>query len=124
MIIRRPNDVMETPEQVDDVLIAEIPPHLDSITDLYAEVQEQKRKQARRLRVLLLKHMVHGPCGKGKPTDPCMYNANDDRTNVCHKSFSEPFIKDTLYTLTCHTPAIGAEVHNKEETKPMAMVEN
>ena len=43
LIILPPNDVIKTPEQVDDLVVAEIPPHPDSITDPDAEVQEQKR---------------------------------------------------------------------------------
>ena len=41
--------------------------------------------------------MVHGPCGKQKPTAPCMYNAAGDITEVCHKSFPKEFSKETIW---------------------------
>ena len=42
---------------------AEIPPYPDTTHDTDEELQEQKREQSRKLRALVLKNMVHGPCG-------------------------------------------------------------
>ena len=44
-----------------------------------------------------MKNMVHGPCGIDKPNAPCMYNAQGEVTSVCHKSFPNPFMKDTVW---------------------------
>ena len=59
-------------QQVDEIVSAEIPPHPDTIHDTDPELQLQKREQATKLRALVLKNMVHGPCGKEKPNAPCM----------------------------------------------------
>ena len=50
----------------------------------------------KRLRDIVLKHMVHGPCGSDNPTAPCMYNRNGDLTQVCSKGFPKKFVAETF----------------------------
>ena len=97
LIILHPDDKPKSSEQVDKMVSAEIPPHPETITDPDPERQRVKIEQAKRLRDLVLKHMVHGPCGKEKPNAPCMYNNNGEVTDVCHKSFPKQFLSDTLW---------------------------
>ena len=40
-------------------------------------------------RQLILKHMIHGPCGKANPSAPCM------REGFCTKHFPKPFLSAT-----------------------------
>ena len=75
---------------------AEIPPHPKTIFDDCPEKQKKKRDQAQRLRELVLKNMVHGPCGKENPNAPCMYNSDGDVTQVCSKNFPKEFAKETI----------------------------
>ena len=82
---------------MDQIVSAEIPPHPNSIQDDDPYVQQQKREPAQKLRALILKHMVHGPCGKDKRNAPCMYNAQWEITDVCHKKFPKDFRKDTIW---------------------------
>ena len=84
-------------EQVDEIVSAEIPPHPNTIFDQNEEKQQEKREQAKRLRELVLKNMVHGPCGKENPNAPCMYNADGEITQVCSKKFPKEFTKETVY---------------------------
>ena len=97
LIILHPHDNLKSSEQVDEMVSAEIPPHPEAITDPDPERQRVKRKQAKRSRDLVLKHMVHGPCGKEKPNAPCMYNNKGEGTDVFHKSFPKQFMCDTLW---------------------------
>ena len=87
LIILHSKDKIKTTEQVDQMVIAEIPPHPDTITDQDPDKQVQKREQAKRLRELVLNHMIHGPCGNEKSNSPCMYNKMGELTEVCHKYF-------------------------------------
>ena len=41
--------------------------------------------------------MGHGPCGKTWGKSPCMYNADGELTDVCHKSFPKEFVSETKY---------------------------
>ena len=76
---------------------AETPPHPSAIHDPDPDTQQKKSDQAEKLRVLVLKNMVHGPCGKDKPEARCMYNPQGEITGVCHKSFPKQFMKDTIW---------------------------
>ena len=97
LIILHPDDIIKSSEQVDEMVSTEIPPHPETITDPDPERQRVKREQAKRLRDLVTKHMVHGTRGKEKPNDPCMYSNNGEVTDVCHKSFPKQYMKDTLW---------------------------
>ena len=82
---------------VGEIVSAEIPPYPNSIHEEDPDVQQEKREQARRLRELVLKNMVHGPCGTEKQHAPCMYNNQGEITQVCHKSFPKPFMEETVW---------------------------
>ena len=82
---------------MDQVVSAEIPPHPNFLEDPDTEIQQKKRDQADRLRAIVLKNMVHGPCGKAKCTALCMYNAAGEITDVCHKRFPKKYLPETLW---------------------------
>ena len=97
LIILLRRDAITNAHKVDQIVKAEIPPHYESINDPNPRKQEQKRAQALILRALVLKNMVHGPCGKEKPNSPCMYNAQGEITEVCHKKFPKEYTKNTIW---------------------------
>ena len=74
LIILHEKDRISSIEQVDKIVVAEIPPHHETIFDNDPDIQLKKREQVKRLRELVLGNMVHGPCGKDKNNAPCMYN--------------------------------------------------
>ena len=75
---------------------AELPPHPSSIFDDDDDKQKAKRDQVKRLRDIVCKWMVHGPCGVEKPKAPCMYNNNGDLTTQCSKKFPKQNVEETL----------------------------
>merc|ERR1712082_11685 len=97
LIILQQRHAIKSAEQVDEIVSAEIPPHPNSIHDEDPDVQQEKREQARRLRELVLKNMVHGPCGTEKQHAPCMYNKQGEITQVCHKSYPKAFKEETVW---------------------------
>ena len=97
LIILQDRNAIKTAPQVDQIVSAEIPPNPNTITDPNHELQRKKRDQAQKLRDLVLKNMVHGPCGTERPNSPCMYNAQGEITQVCHKKFPKEFMKDTVW---------------------------
>jgi hypothetical protein len=62
-----------TPKLIDSFISAKIP---DSVTDPLAYV-------------LVVEHMVHGPCGKLNPKSPCM------KDGKCTKNYPKPFHDET-----------------------------
>ena len=64
LIILQERHAIKTADHVDKIVCAEIPPHPLSIVDADEDKQKLKRDQAERLRNIVLKNMVHGPCGK------------------------------------------------------------
>ena len=97
LIILQERHSIKTADHVDKIVCAEIPPHPLSIIDTDEEKQTRKRDQAERLRNIVLKNMVHGPCGKEKPNAPCMYNSQREITEKCHKSFPKEFSQNTIW---------------------------
>jgi len=73
LIILRPEDKPSTSEKIDQIVWAEIP----------------DANKNPRLRELVLKHMIHGPCGVYCPHSPCMAD------NVCTKDFPKSFQETT-----------------------------
>ena len=71
-----------TPEQVDEVVCAEIP---DPSWDPTGNV-----------RALLTAHMLHGPCGEENPTAPCMVRDHPEAPLKCNKRFPKEFTGRTL----------------------------
>jgi len=61
----------KVPEQYDDIISAEIPEDNSELCSL------------------VLKHMIHGPCGPEFPWQPCMKNGK------CTKGFPKPFSNET-----------------------------
>jgi hypothetical protein len=67
-----------TPEDIDDVVCAEIP-------------DEDKNP---RLHAIVTKHMIHGPCGELNKNCVCMEEAEDGK-KYCSKKFPKEFRKET-----------------------------
>ena len=97
LIILSKRHKIQNAEDVDQIVCSEIPPLPETIFDDNPNIQQDKRDQAQILLDLVLKNMVHGPCGKDKPYAPCMYNSQGEVTPNCHKSFPKEFIKDTVW---------------------------
>ena len=84
LIILAACDRVFTPELVDSIVVAELPPDPKDTND------EAEKKQRERLQTIVLSNMVHGPCGKAKPGSPCMENGK------CTKRFPKEFQKQTV----------------------------
>ena len=73
-------DRPRTPEQVDMIVSAELPP---SPSEVGISDEEKTRRQP--LWDIVLTNMIHGPCGAYNPQCPCMDNG------TCTKLFPKPF---------------------------------
>ena len=73
LLILENHDKLRSPEQYDSVVRAEIP-------------YKQEKPQ---LHAAVLKHMIHGPCGRLNQTSPCMKNGQ------CKKNFPKEFSAET-----------------------------
>ena len=71
-VILDPIDKITTPEQVDNVVVAELP----------SRAQEH-------LYALVTRHMMHGPCGGINPNAKCMVDG------VCSKGYPKPYQEHT-----------------------------
>ena len=67
LVILSDDDRLNSSSDVDKVICAELPPD----PDMFPTGSDQ-REQADRLENIVLKNMVHGPCGKNDITSPCM----------------------------------------------------
>ena len=74
IIFFHPDSKLRTPEDIDSLISAEFPD---------PETQPE-------LHALVVKHMVHGPCGADHPNSPCMENGK------CTKSFPKPYREQTM----------------------------
>jgi hypothetical protein len=83
LIILADGDRTLTPELVDSIVVAELPPAPED-TDDPSEAAQRKRLQD-----IVLTNMVHGPCGAENPSCPCMENGR------CTKSYPKEFKKKT-----------------------------
>ena len=72
-----------TPEFVDSVVSAELPPDPEETND------SDEREQRRRLQDIIFSNMIHGPCGSANPRCPCMEDGK------CTKNFPKEFQKQT-----------------------------
>ena len=72
-----------TAETVDSVVVAELPPDPDETTD------PLKKAELKRLEDIILRNMIHGPCGQKNPKCSCMENGR------CTKNFPKDFQKIT-----------------------------
>ena len=85
LIILANEDRPKTPEQVDNIVCAELPP--DPSEDGISE-EEKARRQP--LWDIVLNNMIHGPCGAQNPTNVCM------EKNVCTKKIPKQFQQKTV----------------------------
>ena len=83
LIINANHDRAVTPELVDSVVTAELPPSPDDVDD---PVEKDRRS---RLQQIVLTNMIHGPCGNANPRSPCMEGGR------CSKGFPKEFVKKT-----------------------------
>ena len=73
LLILENHDKLRSPEQYDSVVRAEIP----------------SKQEEPQLHAAVLKHMIHGPCGRLNQTSPCMKNGQ------CKKNFPKEFSAET-----------------------------
>ena len=84
LVILSDVDRLNSATEVDNVICAELPPDPEMFP-----LGTKERAQAERLEMIVLKNMVHGPCGKENPTSPCM---NEGK---CTKNFPKKFCDKT-----------------------------
>ena len=84
LIINKNHDRATTPELVNGVVVAELPPSPDDVDD------PTEKDQRKRLEDIVLTNMIHGPCGELNPRSPCMENGK------CSKQFPKEFVKKTI----------------------------
>ena len=85
LVILAEDDRVLTSLDVDDVISAQLPPD----PELFEDGSDEK-EQAMRLERVVLKNMVHGPCGQLNPSSPCMENRK------CTKNYPKDFCKKTV----------------------------
>ena len=83
LMIMDPVDRLTTPDQVDNVICAELPPDPATATN------DAEREQMKRLEEIVLTNMIHGPCGQMNPKAPCM------EEKKCSKKFPKKYQKHT-----------------------------
>ncbi|XP_074267323.1 uncharacterized protein LOC141590651 [Silene latifolia] len=79
LLIMKPSSKMNCPEDFDKFVSAEIPPMTNES-----------------LRTAVLKHMMHGPCGRLDPDRQCMKHKKTE--GHCKYSYPKPFASDTTNT--------------------------
>ena len=106
LLILAQEDRMITPDLVDGMIVAELPPDPTQIEDPVF------RDQAHRLQEIVVSNMVHGPCGKDNPANVCMVNGR------CSKGFPKEFSKESVVdpnsyyaTYRRRAPADGGRVY-------------
>ena len=83
LLILSDKDRLITPDIVDSIISAELPP-------CPSEASTDAMKVARQtLENIVLQNMIHGPCGKENPTSQCMENGK------CTKKFPKEFVRQT-----------------------------
>ena len=83
LIILDNQDRPTSPEKVDSIVVAELPPSPDDTDD------NNEKAQRKRLQDIVITNMVHGPCGAANPKCPCMEDGK------CTKKFPKQFQKET-----------------------------
>ncbi|XP_027916080.1 uncharacterized protein LOC114175522 [Vigna unguiculata] len=73
LLILDNNDKLRDPQDYDSIVRAEIP----------------NKAEEPQLHEVVLKHMIHGPCGTLNPRSPCM------KRNQCQKRFPRDFLEET-----------------------------
>ena len=83
LIILSDDDRRLTPDLVDSIVVAELPPDPEETDDPF------EKAQRKRLQDIVLRNMIHGPCGSVNPKSPCMENGR------CTKNFPKELVKQT-----------------------------
>ena len=84
LVILTDDDRVNSSDEVDDIICAELPPDPEEFPPDSVE-----KKQAARLQDIVMKNMVHGPCGKVNPASPCMIDGK------CSKNYPKAFCNKT-----------------------------
>ena len=77
----RPSDSAD----VNNVISAQLPPDPENFPP-----NSKEKSQAIRLEAIVLKNMVHGPCGKLNPSSPCMQDGK------CSKGYPKSYCEKTV----------------------------
>ena len=85
LVILSEDHRISTATEVDDVICAELPPNPELFNP-----GTKEREQAERMEAIVLKNMVHGPCGKENPSSPCMIDGK------CSKNYPKQFCSQTV----------------------------
>ncbi|XP_071913922.1 uncharacterized protein [Coffea arabica] len=81
LLILKSKFKMYTPEEYDKIVCAEIP----------------NKEKNEHLYNLVIKHMLHGPCGSLDPTNVCMR-----KNGTCKNNFPKNFCEETIQTLNAY----------------------
>ncbi|XP_027167961.1 uncharacterized protein LOC113767954 [Coffea eugenioides] len=81
LLILKSKFKMYTPQEYDKIVCAEIP----------------NKEENEHLYNLVIKHMLHGPCGSLDPTSVCMR-----KNRTCKNNFSKNFCEETIQTLNAY----------------------
>ena len=92
LIIIADQDRAMTPDLVDSIVVAELPPRPED-TDCEEEAEQRKR-----LQTIVMNNMIHGPCGSINPKCPCMDNGK------CTKNYPKAFQKKTVVDMDNNYP--------------------
>ena len=84
LIILANHDRTLTPELVDSIVVAELPPSPDNIDTIGC------KEDVETLESIVMSNMIHGPCGAENPSAQCMDNGK------CTKGFPKEFNKQTI----------------------------
>ena len=76
---------LRTPSEVDSTICVELPP------DGAGFQSESEKEQAKRLLSIVLKCMIHGPCGSLNPRSPFMVNGK------CSKAYPKTYSNETSW---------------------------
>ena len=85
LIILEESDRISSSEDIDNVIWAQLPPD-----PALFPVGSDARAQAERLEKIVVKNMIHGPCGKVNPKSPCMVDGK------CGKGYPKSFCEKTI----------------------------
>ena len=85
LVILADNDRPSESHDVDDIISAQLPPDPEQFPP-----NSMERYQAARLQDIVLKNMVHGPCGQFNKSSPCMQDGK------CSKGYPKPFNDKTV----------------------------